>query len=149
MAIAVGRPVTRPPPHRSRRAGFSHRALQSYSLPQVGLGHDGYLSRLGSSYDPWSGNVEVLQDFVVALPGVTVALTPPIEPLAQHPYGFVEKLLQAGGIPVDSVVMVVPTKCGVQPREKPWESLMPMLLDHAVKRFSALRSFVRAVRRLR
>jgi hypothetical protein len=32
--IAVGRPVTQPPPHRSRRAVFSHRALQEYSLPQ-------------------------------------------------------------------------------------------------------------------
>jgi transposase len=31
-AIAVGRSVTQPPPHRSRRAVFSHRALQKYSL---------------------------------------------------------------------------------------------------------------------
>jgi hypothetical protein len=29
--IAVGRPVTRPPPHRSRRAELPHRAPQSYS----------------------------------------------------------------------------------------------------------------------
>jgi hypothetical protein len=29
--IAVGRPVTRPPPRRSRRAEFPHRAPQSYS----------------------------------------------------------------------------------------------------------------------
>ena len=32
--IEVGRPVTRPPPHRSRRAVFPHRALQDCSLPQ-------------------------------------------------------------------------------------------------------------------
>jgi hypothetical protein len=31
--IAVGLPVTQQPPHRSRRADFSHRALQKYSLP--------------------------------------------------------------------------------------------------------------------
>ena len=31
-AIAVGRPVTRPPPHRSRRAELPHRALRSDSL---------------------------------------------------------------------------------------------------------------------
>ena len=60
VAIAVGPPVTRRPPHRSRRAVFSHRALQKYSLPQVGLDLEGCLSRLGSSYDPWSGNFEAL-----------------------------------------------------------------------------------------
>ena len=31
--IAVGTPVTRRPPHRSRRAVFPHRAPQPYSLP--------------------------------------------------------------------------------------------------------------------
>src|SRR5215213_3528768 len=31
---AVGLPVTRQPPHRSRRAVFPHRALREYSLPQ-------------------------------------------------------------------------------------------------------------------
>jgi len=30
--ITVGRPVTRPPPYRSRRAELPHRALRSYSL---------------------------------------------------------------------------------------------------------------------
>ena len=33
-AIAVGRPVTRPPPHGSRRARLPHLAFQAYSLPQ-------------------------------------------------------------------------------------------------------------------
>ena len=32
--IAVGLPVTRQPPHSSRRAVFPHRALREYSLPQ-------------------------------------------------------------------------------------------------------------------
>jgi hypothetical protein len=31
-AVAVGTPVTRRPLHRSRRAVFPHRALQTYSL---------------------------------------------------------------------------------------------------------------------
>ena len=34
LAIAVGQPVTRLPPHRSRRADFPHRALQKDSLSQ-------------------------------------------------------------------------------------------------------------------
>jgi hypothetical protein len=33
-AIAVGLPVAQQPPHRSRRADYSHRALHKYSLPQ-------------------------------------------------------------------------------------------------------------------
>ena len=120
-AIAVGRPVTQPLPHRSRRAVFSHRALQEYSLPQVGLGLEGCLSRLGSSNDPWSGNFEALQYVVVALPSITVALATPIEPLQQNPYGFVEELFQAGGVPMDSVVIVVPAEFGVQPLEEHWQ----------------------------
>jgi hypothetical protein len=32
LVITVGRPVTRPPPYRSRRAELPHRAPQSYSL---------------------------------------------------------------------------------------------------------------------
>jgi len=49
VIIAVGRPVTRPPPHRSRRAELPHRALQRDSLahaasPQVMTG----LERAGS-----------------------------------------------------------------------------------------------------
>jgi hypothetical protein len=121
-AIAVGRPVTQPPPHGSRRAVFSHRALQSYSLPQVGLGLEDCLSRRGSSTDPWAGHFAALQDFVVALPGVPVAWTTPIEPLSQNPYGFVEELLQAGSIPVDSVVIGGPTELGVQPLDKHGQS---------------------------
>ncbi len=35
--IAVGLPVTRQPPHRSRRAVFPHRALREYSLPHEDL----------------------------------------------------------------------------------------------------------------
>ena len=125
--IAVGPPVTRRPPHRSRRAVFSHRALQQYSLPQVGLGLEGCLSRLGSSNDPGSGNVKALQYFCVAWPRVTVALATPVEPLQQNPHGLVEDRFQAGGIPVDPIVIVVPTESGVQPLEEYWPPEVPML----------------------
>src|ERR1022692_2855779 len=37
-AVEVGRPVTRPPPHGSRRAVFPHRALQNCSLPHWSSG---------------------------------------------------------------------------------------------------------------
>ena len=40
-AIAVGRPGTRPPPHRSRRAVCPHRALQACARPQSRLGTPG------------------------------------------------------------------------------------------------------------
>jgi hypothetical protein len=37
VEIEVERPIARPPPHRSRRADFPHRALQKYSLPHSGI----------------------------------------------------------------------------------------------------------------
>ena len=79
------------------------------------------MPRLWSSNDPWSGNFEALQDFFVALPRITVALATPVEPLQQNPHGAVEELFQAGGVPVDSVVIVVPAEFGVQPLEEYWE----------------------------
>src|SRR4249920_1792848 len=61
--IAVGRPVTRPPPHRSRRAVFSHRALQKYSLPHVGLSHQDCLLWPWPPNHPWAFDLEVLECF--------------------------------------------------------------------------------------
>ena len=46
-----------------------------------------------------------------------MALATPIAPRQQTPYGVVEELLPAGGVPRDAVVMVLPTACGVQPLE--------------------------------
>ena len=86
------------------------------------------MPRLGSSYDPWSGDLKALQHFCVALPGVTVALATPVEPLQQNPSGPVEELFQAGGIPVDSVVIVVSTEFGVQPLEEYRKPEVPILL---------------------
>jgi hypothetical protein len=55
------------------------------------------------------------------VPRITVALATPIEPRQQTPYGVVAELLQAGGVPMDSGVMVIPTACGVQPLEQDWQ----------------------------
>jgi hypothetical protein len=49
-----------------------------------------------------------------------VAVATPIAPLQHKPYGCVEELFQAGGVPMDSGVMVIPTECGVAPREPYW-----------------------------
>jgi hypothetical protein len=57
-----------------------------------------------------------------------VALATPVEPLQQHPYGAVEELFQAGGVPVDSVVVVIPTEFRVQPLEEPWQPEVAILL---------------------
>src|SRR5712692_2191881 len=114
-AIAVGRPVTRPLPHRSRRAVFSHRALQTYSLPHVGLSHQDCLLWPWPPNNPWAFDLEVLEYFCVAVPVVATSLATPIEPLHQDTYGSVKELLQTGSIPVHSVVIVVPTELDIQP----------------------------------
>src|SRR5262245_49303570 len=111
--IAVGPPVTRRPPHRSRRAVFPHRALQSFSLPHVGLGHRSCLSRLWIPYNPWPRYLEVLQESREALPGIAGPLAPPIEPLQENTYYAVEELLEARAVPVHSVVLVIPPKFAI------------------------------------
>jgi len=57
-----------------------------------------------------------------------VALATPVEPLEQHPQGTVAELLQAGGVPMDSVVIVAPAECGVPPLEEPWPPEVAVLL---------------------
>jgi hypothetical protein len=77
--IAVERSVTQPPPHRSRRAVFPHRALQKYSLPQSSLDQLN-LSRLGLPYNPWLLYPVVLQQLSKAAPVVASSLTSSIQP---------------------------------------------------------------------
>jgi hypothetical protein len=91
-------------------------------------GLEGCLSRLGSSYDPWSGHFDVLSHCRAALPRRTVALAASIAPLQEHPHGLVAALLQAGGVPVDSVVIVIPTTFRVEPRAEFWQPVGPVLL---------------------
>ena len=80
--IAVGQPVTRQAPHRSRRAELPHRALQKYSLPYDNpLGYQLHVSRseVGTVYSAL--HVRVVFPLRVAYPcqllprvnGVTVS----------------------------------------------------------------------------
>jgi hypothetical protein len=55
-------------------------------------------------------------------------LATPIEPLQQKPYGVVEELFQAGGVPMDPVVIVIPTEFGVEPLEQYWQPEVAVLL---------------------
>jgi hypothetical protein len=126
--IAVGPPVTRRPPPRSRPAVCSPRALQQYSRPQVGCGREGGLPRLWSSNDPGSGHGDARQYGLVAWPRVTVALATPVEPLPQHPSGAGEERFQAGGVPVDSGGVGRPTKVRVQPLAEHWHPEVASLL---------------------
>jgi hypothetical protein len=72
--------------------------------------------------------VKTFQYCGVALPGVTVALVTPIEPLQQNPDGFVEELLQASDVAMDSVVIVIPPEFGVEPLEQYWQPQVAVLL---------------------
>jgi len=126
-SIAVELPVTRQPPHRSRRAVFSHRALQEYSLPQSGSSQRSRLSRLWPSYNPWLFYSEVLQEFLEPLPVETAPLAAPIEPFEQYPQCLPEKLIQTGIVTHDPVVVEIPTEFGVQPPEQYHQPQIPIL----------------------
>src|SRR6266850_2784928 len=125
--IAVGRPVTRPPPHRSRHADCSHRALQVYSRPQSGLGFRGCHSGLRSPNDPWSFDLEVRPSLVGARPVVAAPLATPIEPLFQNPQGLGEERLEPGKVAGHSVVVVIPAELGIEPRQQDPQSQMAVL----------------------
>jgi hypothetical protein len=56
-----------------------------------------------------------------------VAVATPVELRQQKPDGTVEELFQAGGVPVDSVVVGIPTEFGVQPLEEHWPPEVAML----------------------
>jgi hypothetical protein len=106
--IAVGRPVTRPPPHRSRRAVFPHRALQEYSLPQSSLGTPSRQSQRRTPDDTWALDPEVVQQGPKPSPGVTPPLPAAIEPPEQDTHRTGEELMQAGRVPIDAIVVVIP-----------------------------------------
>jgi hypothetical protein len=112
--IAVGRPVTRPPPHRSRRAVFPHRALQEYSLPQSSLGTPSGHSRRRTPDDVRALNPEVVQQVSKPGPRIAPPLTATIEPFEQDAHHTGEELMQAGRVPVDAIVVVVAPQLSVQ-----------------------------------
>jgi hypothetical protein len=123
--IAVGPAVTPWPPHRSRRAVFSHRALQTYSLPHGGFSPQTCLLWPWPPNHPWAFDRAVLADFFGAVPGVALSLPPPIAPLHQDTDGADDARLPPGRRPVHSVVIVVPTERALQPRNHPTEPQMP------------------------
>ena len=126
--IAVGPPVTRRPPHRSRRAVFPHRALQPSSLPQARSGQRGGLSPLWLLNEPWPLNSEVLTNIHEALPGIAGPLAPPIEPLQAYTQRAIKEVLEARTVPVHSVVLVIPAEFALQLLKPPAEPPLAILL---------------------
>jgi hypothetical protein len=120
--------VTRPPPHRSRRAVFSHRALQEYSPPPSGRSLGSCHSGLRSPNDPWSLDAQAREQLFVARPGVTAPLATPVEPCLQDPHGAGEELFEAGEVAVYPVVVVGPPALGMHPRKQPSPTQLSVLL---------------------
>jgi hypothetical protein len=127
-AIAVGTPVTRRPPHRSRRAVFPHRALQQDSLPHSSSGPRGCLSPLWIPDDSWPFDFEALQYSHEALPVIAVPLASPVEPLQESTQRAIEELLEARTVPMHSVVLGIPSEFAVQLLKQPSEPPMAILL---------------------
>ena len=93
--------------------------------------------------DPWWLHLKVLKDSLEALPVVTVPLAPPIEPLQEYTQGAVEELLEARAVAVYSVVVVIPTELGVQPRKQhaePPMAILPAPLGEALQGRPQLRA---------
>ena len=79
--IAVGLPVTRQPPHKSRRAELPHRAFQKYSPPQKALRQtksNFRQSMFRTTYDMWFCNAKLFHQLFETNPIVTLALATPI-----------------------------------------------------------------------
>jgi hypothetical protein len=139
--IAVGPPVTRLPPHPSRRAVFPHWALQAYARPRSSLGPPH-----GPSRKRTPDEVRALHPALVPQvlkPGSRRAppLTAAMEPWAQEPPRTGEALLQTGSVPVDAIVVVVPAPLGVQlpaPVFPPVATLLLAPVGHPLARVSPL-----------
>ena len=112
--------MPRPPPHRSRRAVFQHRALQKYSLPCRASRIECRLPGWNSPpcRDPWPWHLKVVEQIVETLPRETAALAPPVQPFPQSPHRLVEKLLQSAAVARYSIVVIVATELELQLREE-------------------------------
>jgi hypothetical protein len=106
--------VTRPPPHRSRRAVFPHRALQADSLPQFGLGFHSRLARVRAPDEARPFDLKVAKPLDKTCPRVAPPLAAAIQPREQDPHGMAEELLQAGGVAVHAIIAVVTPQFDVQ-----------------------------------
>ena len=106
--------MTRPPPHRSRRAVFPHRALQADSRPPFGLGVHSRLARVRAPDEARPFDLKVAKQLAKPCPRVAPPLAAAIQPREQDPHGLVEELLQAGGGAVHAIRAVVTPPFDVQ-----------------------------------
>jgi hypothetical protein len=106
--------VTRPPPHRSRRAVFPHRALQADSLPPCGLGFHSRLTRVRAPDAARPCDLQVAKPLDQTGPRVAPPRAAAIQPRAQDPPGRAAERLPAGGVAVHAIIAVVTPPCDVQ-----------------------------------
>ena len=111
--IAVGRPVAQPPPHRSRRAVFPHRALQADSRPQSGLGTPSGPSRRRTPDAGRTRHPAVVPQVPNPGPRIAPPLAATMAPCAQEASHTGAARLQAGRVPVDARVVGVSPPLGV------------------------------------
>ncbi len=90
--IKVETSVTRRPPHGSRRAVFSHRALQSCSHRRSRtVSQEGGLIRwFGNG---WIGEGMLAEQFSKFFPGVTALMTAPVQPFEQQLFTLFEEFI--------------------------------------------------------
>ena len=116
--------MTRRPPHRSRRAVCSHRALPAYARPPSGRDPGSGPPGRGAPTKPWSRDLTARAPLLIASPGVTAPVATPMAPLLQEPHGAEDALVEAGNVAVAPVVVVVPPALGLEPRQQPPPTLL-------------------------
>ena len=106
--------MTRPPPHRSRRAVFPHRALQTASRPPSGRGRRSDPSPCRAPDEARPFDRHVAEPFGNACPRVTPPLAAAIQPRAQDPSGPGDARLPARIVALHAIGAVIPPPFGVQ-----------------------------------
>src|SRR5262249_1401911 len=109
LTVAVGMPVTRHPPHSSRRAALPHRALAS--------GHDAQTLR-GIGMQDVGGRQPLGGKGVYPLPGDTMTLTAPskrLTPIAEYTFA---KHPQHAHVARHSIIPIMPRKHTLEPCPK-------------------------------
>jgi len=92
-----------------------------------GLGRRTRHSRLGPRDDLGFHNAELLDERLEARPGVAGALTALVEPAEEMAHRTVVELLQAGGVALDAIVLIVAPEFGVQPSKQVFKAAMMVL----------------------
>ena len=141
--------MTRPPPHRSRRAVVPHRAPQESSRPQGSLGTPSGQSRRRTPDEVRTLHPEVGPQVPKPSPRRAPPLAAAIEPCAQESRHPGEERLPAGRAPVDALVVEEPRPLAFNSRHRSFSLSRPCSLPPSVTRLSEFRRFWRDVRRLR